>query len=51
MLAGLSDDAAVARSAAAVPGFEIWLSTTKTTVARICSRVDALPLAIELATV
>lgn len=36
------------RAAAVVPGFELS-EHNKTTVARICSRVDGLPLAIELA--
>ncbi|HKP42183.1 protein kinase domain-containing protein [Mycobacterium sp.] len=51
-LDGLSDYDAVAlfaeRAAAAVPGFEVS-EHNKTTVARICSRVEGLPLAIELA--
>ncbi|WP_280261360.1 protein kinase domain-containing protein [Nocardia abscessus] len=36
------------RAAAAVPGFEL-AEGNKSTVARICSRLDGLPLAIELA--
>ena len=51
-LGGLSDYDAVAlfaeRAAAALPGFELS-QHNKTTVAQICSRVDGLPLAIELA--
>ncbi|MGF6881370.1 putative ATPase/DNA-binding NarL/FixJ family response regulator [Nocardia sp. GAS34] len=36
------------RAAAAVPGFDVT-DDTKLTVARICARLDGLPLAIELA--
>ena len=52
-LRGLSGYDAVAlfaeRAAAAVPGFELS-AENKDAVARICSRLDGLPLAIELAT-
>jgi predicted ATPase len=38
----------VERAATAVPGFELT-ADNQTTIARICARVDGLPLAIELA--